>query len=142
MLSVDGMQDMAGIAVNNSLVLIVVAVDEVELGRVEHILNVDVVGAEGALAGLGRMGLAVDLPVGQIDLVRIVGLEVELALAGEALEAGLVVDVALDRTDALQGVDLIGTAETLVLEVGVGLGRGDKRGRVADIAGAQQVGAE
>jgi len=142
MLGVDGVQDMARIAVDDSLVLVVVAVDEVELGRVQHILDVDVVGAEGALAGLGRVGLAVDLAVGQVDLVRVVGLEVELALAGEALEAGLVVDVALDGADALQGVDLVGAAEALVLEVGVGLGRGDKRGRVADVAGAEQVGAE
>ncbi|RNA30852.1 hypothetical protein BpHYR1_022318 [Brachionus plicatilis] len=59
------------------------------------------------------MRLAVDLLVAQIDLVGVVGLEIELPLAVVALEASLVVDVASDGPDALQSVHQAAAAETL-----------------------------
>ena len=94
-----------------NLGLIIALLHHVELGRIEHVVNVNTIGSEDSLARLGRVRLAVDLAVVQVDLVRVVGLEVELPLAHQTLEARLVVDVALDGPDALERVHLVRAAQ-------------------------------
>ena len=121
---------------------IVDSLHHIKFGRIEHIVNVNVVGAEGALARLGRMRLAIDLAIVQIDLIRVVGFEIELAVASQTLEAGLVVHVAFDGPDAFERVHLVAAPQTLVLEAGVVLRRRDQRGRVADVARAHEIRAD
>ncbi len=61
------------------------------------------------------MRLTVDLSLVQIDLIRVVGLEVELPVADQTLEARLVVDVALDGPDSLQSVYQVAATQALGL---------------------------
>jgi len=111
--------------------LIVELLHAIEPRSVQNAANEHIVGAEDALAGLGRVRLTVDLAVLQVDLVGVVGLEVELALALETLEADLVVDVALDGPDALERVHLVAAAEAFVARGAELLRRRQHRRRVA-----------
>ena len=106
MLSVHGMHYMPGTSVNIRLGLIVHLLHHVQLGRVQYVVNVDAVRSEDSFARLGRMRLAIYLPVVQIHLVGVVCLQIELTVAYQTLETRLVVNIAFDRTDALQRVDL------------------------------------
>ena len=121
---------------------IIDALHDIKLGRIEHIVNVNIVGAEGTLARLGRMRLAIDLPVVQIDLIRIIGFEIQLTIAGQTLEAGLVVHVAFDGSDAFECIHLVAASQTLILEAGIVLCRRDQRGRVANVACAHEIRAD
>ena len=117
-LGVHGVHDVSRAAVDVGARLVVDLLHEVELGRVQHVVNGDAVGAEHALARLGRMRAAVDVRVAQLLLIGPIGLEVELALARRALEARAMVDGALDRTDALQRVHLATAARALGVHAG------------------------
>ena len=95
--------------------LVVYFLHDVEFWCVEDAVNIDIIGAEDTFARFGRVRLTVNLSVVQVDLVGVVGLQVELTLADETFKAGLVVDISLDRTDSFERIDLIAASETLVL---------------------------
>jgi len=68
----------------------------------------------GCFTGLGRVRRAVDLPVSQVNDIRLVVLEVQVAIADEAFEALLVVAEAHDLAHQLQWVDLLDASGTRV----------------------------
>ena len=78
-------------------------------------MYVEIVRAEHAFARFGRMRLAIDLTIVQVDLIRVVGLQVQLAITRQTLETRLVVDVSLYRSDSLQRIHLIITSQASVL---------------------------
>jgi hypothetical protein len=85
---------------------------DIQLGSIKHIMNINAIGTKDTFAGLWRMRLAIDLPIIEIDLIRVVGLKIELAFTDETLEARLVVDITLYGSNALESVHLIATSET------------------------------
>lgn len=90
--------------------LVVDLLHDVEFRCIKNVVYVNTVGTEDAFAGLGRMRLAVDLAVVEVDLIGVIGLEVKLPLAHQTLKTRLVVDVAFDWANALERVHLIAAA--------------------------------
>ncbi len=106
MLSMHGMHDMPRTPINIRLGLIVHLLHHVQLGRIQHVVYIDAVRSEDSFARLGRVRLAIYLPIVQVNLVGVVGLQVQLTVADQTFEARFVVDVAFDWADPLQRVDL------------------------------------
>ena len=106
---------------------IVELLHDVQFGRLHDVLNVNVVRGEDALARARHVALAVDLLVVQIDRVGEVGLEVQLPVALQALEAELVVERVFDGPDAFDDVDqLLATAASVTRR----RARGDLAGEI------------
>ena len=106
---------------------IVELLHNVQFGRLHDVLNVNVVRGEDALARAGHMALTVDLLVVQIDRIGEVGLEVQLSIAFQALEAELVVERVFDGSDTFDDVDqLLATAASITRR----RARGDLAGEI------------
>ena len=89
---------------------IVELLHNVQFGRLHDVLNVNVVRGEDALARARHVALTVDLLVVQIDRIGEVGLEVQLSIAFQALEAELVVEGIFHGTNTFGNIDELLTA--------------------------------
>ena len=78
-------------------------------------MYIDIISAEDALARLWRMRLAIDLPIAQIHLIRIVRLQIELSIARQTLKTRLVINIALNGPDPLQRVHLIAASQAFIV---------------------------